>query len=242
MAGAGEAAGLARARDVIVATMKHKASRLLFNQPVDPALFPEYRKVVAQPMDLGTILGRLREGEASGWQRCAYGSPADVAADVALIWANCDAFNCTPADAPTRAMAAEVRGAFERKWAAVGLAAPAPRAARPAAGEHVAEADVPDTFTAGRGGPRPGSCGCVLMQAAVAGRIRHGRLAACCAASFLLRTVQLSSALTCRAHMVGDLRRAPRHERGQALRHPARGERVPGLAVCLRRPDNPRAP
>jgi hypothetical protein len=193
MAGAGEAAGLARARDVIVATMKHKASRLLFNQPVDPALFPEYRKVVAHPMDLGTILGRLREGEASGWQRCAYGSPAEVAADVALIWANCDAFNCTPADAPTRAMAAEVRGAFERKWAAVGLAAPAPCAAGPAAGEHAAEADVPDTFTASRGGPRPGSCGCALMQAPVAGRVRHMRLAASCAARLCSALVSSAS-------------------------------------------------
>ena len=152
MAGAADPAGLARARDVVAAVMKHKHARLLFNQPVDASLFPDYKKIIKRPMDLGTVMARLREGEASGWQRGTYSMPDDVLADVSLIWSNCNTFNSTPADAPTRHLCAEVKGFFDRKWEAASLAAsPAAQAHALGAGFRSTEDAVDERFTAGQG-------------------------------------------------------------------------------------------
>ena len=152
MAGAADPAGLARARDVVAAVMKHKHARLLFNQPVDASLFPDYRKIIKRPMDLSTVMARLREGEASGWQHGTYSTPADVLADVSLIWSNCNTFNSTPADAPTRHLCAEVKAFFDKKWEAAHLAAsPAAKAHAPGAGGRSSEHAVDQRFTAGQG-------------------------------------------------------------------------------------------
>ncbi len=44
---------------------------VIFDRPVDPKLVPDYRKIVKEPMDLGTIKSNL--------QRRLYNSPADFA-------------------------------------------------------------------------------------------------------------------------------------------------------------------
>ncbi|KAK9821217.1 hypothetical protein WJX81_001314 [Elliptochloris bilobata] len=150
MAGGADEAGLAGACDVICAVMRHKHAKMLFNQPVDASQFPDYRTVIKQPMDLGTILARLREGEASGWQRGPYSTPDDVLSDVSLVWTNCNEFNCTPADAPTRYLCAEVKSAFDAKWKAAGLVAPAVGAHGPGMGGRSAEDAVDGRFTAGQ--------------------------------------------------------------------------------------------
>lgn len=152
-----DAAGLARALDVVVACMKHKTSKLLFNQPVDLSLFPDYKKIVKQPMDLGTVLARLREGEASGWQHCVYRSADGVLADVSLIWSNCDKFNSTPADAPTRQLCAEVKSAFDKRWQAAGLPPPSAKAQRLGTGGRCTEDAVGERYTV-----RQGALGCTL--------------------------------------------------------------------------------
>ena len=168
MAGAADPAGLARARDVVAAVMKHKHARLLFNQPVDASLFADYRKIIRRPMDLSTVMARLREAEASGWQHGTYSTPADVLADVSLIWSNCNTFNSTPADAPTRHLCAEVKAFFDKKWEAAGLAAasPAAKAHTPGASGRSSEHAVDQRFTAGQGvnscTPRRQSCLAVM--------------------------------------------------------------------------------
>ncbi len=135
-----DAAGLARALDVVVACMKHKTSKLLFNQPVDLSLFPDYKKIVKQPMDLGTVLARLREGEASGWQHCVYRSADGVLAD-----------------APTRQLCAEVKSAFDKRWQAAGLPPPSAKAQRLGTGGRCTEDAVGERYTV-----RQGALGCTL--------------------------------------------------------------------------------
>ena len=66
-------ADLARAKKVVQATMRQKASKVLFNQPVDPEALglEDYFEVVKHPMDLGTILERLNADDF-------YSSPSEV--------------------------------------------------------------------------------------------------------------------------------------------------------------------
>jgi hypothetical protein len=54
---------------------------------VDPEALgiPDYPSVVRNPMDLGTVRSRLVTGQ--------YGTAQEVAADVALVWANCRRYN-----------------------------------------------------------------------------------------------------------------------------------------------------
>ena len=74
-----------------------------FNEPVELDRYPDYTKVVKQPMDFGTIKQRLEAG--------AYGSPQQFAADMALIWANARAYNAAGTDVWHMAGMLQVRAA-----------------------------------------------------------------------------------------------------------------------------------
>ena len=58
-------ADLTKAKKAIQGTMRHKAAKVLFNQPVDPEALglTDYFDIVKQPMDLGTILERLNDDD-----------------------------------------------------------------------------------------------------------------------------------------------------------------------------------
>ena len=62
----------------------------LFANPVDLKLFKDYRQYVAEPMDLRTMLGKLRAGE--------YQDVNEMKPDFALITSNCVAYNDDGAD------------------------------------------------------------------------------------------------------------------------------------------------
>jgi hypothetical protein len=88
-----------------------------FLEPV-PLDVPGYHEEISSPMDLSTVQLRLQNGQ--------YADPSRMAADLALIWANCRAFNRP--DAPVVGAAAAAEAALAREWAAVGVwrAAPPP--------------------------------------------------------------------------------------------------------------------
>ncbi|DBB03841.1 TPA: hypothetical protein ACH3X1_012936 [Trebouxia sp. C0004] len=114
---------LSRARKAVAATMKLKMSKLLFNQPVDPEALgiPNYRDVVKQPMDLGTIHSKLFVGEQQKWQRCEYKTAREVYRDVSVVWDNCVLYNSREVDKPTREAALEVKAVFDQNWKEAGL-------------------------------------------------------------------------------------------------------------------------
>ena len=81
-----------------------------FNEPV-PEDFENYHEVIENPMDLGTVLSKLLGGH--------YLNPNAVAADVALIWGNCRAFNERAARVVR--FAAKAEAFFEKKWVNSGI-------------------------------------------------------------------------------------------------------------------------
>ena len=56
-----------------------------FNEPVDLNRFRDYLRVVNQPMDLGTVQGKLDRGE--------YSHPAEFGREMRLIFDNCRRYN-----------------------------------------------------------------------------------------------------------------------------------------------------
>ena len=68
--------------------MQLSAAQAFFNEPVDPDALgiPEYKTVIKNPVDLGTISDNVQRG---GF----YSSPAQVAAEVRRVWANAIEFN-----------------------------------------------------------------------------------------------------------------------------------------------------
>ena len=60
---------------------------------VDIKSYPDYLRHVRNPLDLGTIKGRLTPGATSGWGTIHYKSVGEVLADVRLVWRNCRAYN-----------------------------------------------------------------------------------------------------------------------------------------------------
>ena len=65
-----------------------------FNEPVDTEVFPEYRKIVRRPMNLGTIRERLEpNGQDLGRGDPHYSGEAEVRRDVEQVWKNCRKFN-----------------------------------------------------------------------------------------------------------------------------------------------------
>ena len=75
-------------QQVLYRVMQLSAAQAFFNEPVDPDALgiPEYKTVVKNPVDLGTISDAVQRG---GF----YSSPAQVAADVRRVWANAVEFN-----------------------------------------------------------------------------------------------------------------------------------------------------
>ncbi len=129
MVGRGGGAGhdeLQKARKVVQALMRHKHSKTLFNQPVDPDKLglPDYFEIVKQPQDFGSILTRLHSTLEKGSKVTSYSTAAEVFQEVSLVFNNCKAYNRRDQDSVTRQAAEEVQGIFEDKWAAAGLARP----------------------------------------------------------------------------------------------------------------------
>ena len=114
---------LQRARKVLQAVMRHRHSKTLFNQPVDPEKLglPDYFEIVKQPQDFGSILTRLHGTLGRGSKAGSYPSAEEVHQDVSLVFENCKVYNKRDQDSVTRTAAEEVQGIFEEKWAAAGL-------------------------------------------------------------------------------------------------------------------------
>ena len=86
---------------------KHSGYAWPFYKPVDTDLLDlhDYKKVIKTPMDLGTIKVKM-EGRD-------YGSAAEFAADIRLIFTNCYKYN--PPDHEVVAMARKLQDVFEMR-------------------------------------------------------------------------------------------------------------------------------
>lgn len=82
-----------------------------FSKPVSLDEAPGYFDVVTRPMDLGTVLKKVKDGE--------YASPTEALADVELIWSNCRLYNGD--DHAVTEAAEGCKKAFEKSWSAIGL-------------------------------------------------------------------------------------------------------------------------
>jgi hypothetical protein len=118
-----EIEGLAQAKKVLGAIMRLKTSKLLFNEPVDPAALglDDYFDKVTTPMDFGTIMARLQIAEKSGWTENFYQTPSVVLRDINLVFQNCFVYNDGEGDAVTRELCAEVKSSFTKRWTEAGL-------------------------------------------------------------------------------------------------------------------------
>ena len=114
---------LPQAKRVLSIVMRLKTSKILFNEPVDPVTLglDDYLDKVASPMDFGTIMSRLQQGEKAGWKKCYYSSPEEVLRDVRLVFDNCFAYNDGPGDELTRELCSEVKENFEKRWGEASL-------------------------------------------------------------------------------------------------------------------------
>jgi hypothetical protein len=92
---------------------KHAAYAWPFYKPVDTTLLElhDYRKVIKQPMDLGTIKTKLETRD--------YNSHLEFAADMRLIFTNCYKYN--PADHDVVAMARKLQVRFDDLFAFVNI-------------------------------------------------------------------------------------------------------------------------
>lgn len=91
---------------------KHWTLNQFFLEPVDPVALniPTYHSVIKQPMDLGTMTGKLDSGE--------YESANAFKADFQLMIKNCVKFN--PDGHPVHIAGKELEKLFERKWSEKG--------------------------------------------------------------------------------------------------------------------------
>ncbi|RLM60605.1 transcription factor GTE4-like [Panicum miliaceum] len=87
--------------------MKHKFG-WVFNKPVDPVALGlhDYFTIIKHPMDLGTIRGRLSQGQ--------YRNPKEFADDVRLTFHNAMTYN--PKGQDVHFMAEQLLGIFEAQW------------------------------------------------------------------------------------------------------------------------------
>ena len=151
-----QADGLRQAKEVLALVMRLKTSKLLFNEPVDPVALglDDYLDKVKQPMDFGTIMGRLHAAEKPGWKSSHYQAPAEVLSDVELVFENCLTYNDGDQDAFTRDLAEEVRSKFLKRWAEAGLSQEVPEGSQEvetAAVEWQDEEAVPPALSSQRG-------------------------------------------------------------------------------------------
>lgn len=83
---------------------------VFFCEPVNPEAYPDYRKLVTTPMDLGTIINRVLLDN--------YKTPLEFWQDVGLVWKNCRKFN-ENLDADMRVIGETLREAsvvLYRQW------------------------------------------------------------------------------------------------------------------------------
>ena len=116
---------LERCREMLLSVMKNLGNSVgIFDRPVDPAVVLDYYKVVKTPMDLGTMLQKVNQGE--------YNRPADFATDMRLVWYNCKLYNKKGDFVERAGTAASLH--FENLWAGSGLAESKDRSRRSNAG------------------------------------------------------------------------------------------------------------
>jgi hypothetical protein len=91
-----------------VEKIKRHSRGAWFKEPVNPAKHgvPDYFKFIAKPMDIGTVLTKVRKG--------MYDKPLDVANDVRLVWSNCLTYNGQNHPASQDAMYLSEQ--FEKEW------------------------------------------------------------------------------------------------------------------------------
>ena len=114
-----------RCRDMLQSVREHLGKSLdIFNVAVDPLVVVDYYKVVKNPMDLGTITGKLERNE--------YSRPVEFATDVRQVWYNCKLYNKKGDFVERTGTAASLH--FEQLWASSGLAESKDRSRRANAG------------------------------------------------------------------------------------------------------------
>jgi hypothetical protein len=97
------------ARKVLYRMINFTTSATWFITPVAAEDVPDYHQIIKSPMDLSTVLEKIKSGE--------YATPDEVVADVELIWKNAAAYNGLD---HTKA-AAQAREAFIKLWNTAGL-------------------------------------------------------------------------------------------------------------------------
>eukprot|EP01025_Chloroclados_australasicus_P050248 TRINITY_DN5755_c0_g2_i1.p1 TRINITY_DN5755_c0_g2~~TRINITY_DN5755_c0_g2_i1.p1 ORF type:complete len:512 (-),score=63.20 TRINITY_DN5755_c0_g2_i1:502-1860(-) len=83
----------------------------IFNAPVKAAEVPDYYKIIKNPMDLGTIGKKLKDG--------SYNSPIQFQEDMRLVWSNCKHYNGL--QSPVGSMGYNASMKFEDLWTQSGL-------------------------------------------------------------------------------------------------------------------------
>jgi hypothetical protein len=93
------------ARPILAKLMSHQRNLNVFNQPVDPVALgiPSYLEVIREPMDLGTVLSRLRGGH--------YRTVKAAFQDMELVFTNATLFN--PKTHNVYKMAKDMQAEFE---------------------------------------------------------------------------------------------------------------------------------
>ena len=80
-----------------------------FRFPVDPValMIPHYHKIIKKPMDISTVMGKLKNGE--------YENAKEFDSDMKLIFSNCYKFN--PPGDPIHHMGKQLEVVYDDKWA-----------------------------------------------------------------------------------------------------------------------------
>uniref|UniRef100_A0A8V5GLN1 Uncharacterized protein n=1 Tax=Melopsittacus undulatus TaxID=13146 RepID=A0A8V5GLN1_MELUD len=98
--------GRSRSTEIILMEMEAHEDAWPFLEPVNPRLVPGYRRIIKNPMDLGTMRTRLLRG--------GYSCPSQFASDALLVFDNCRTFN-EDESAVGRA-GRSLRRFFESRW------------------------------------------------------------------------------------------------------------------------------
>ena len=89
----------------VMAALSEKEHAPIFMQPVDLTAYPDYKALIARPMDLGTVRRKLAAGQYARL-------PEDFRDDVRLVWRNCMQYNARESD--IFAVARLMANTFER--------------------------------------------------------------------------------------------------------------------------------
>nr|XP_020640364.1 bromodomain adjacent to zinc finger domain protein 2A isoform X2 [Pogona vitticeps]XP_020640371.1 bromodomain adjacent to zinc finger domain protein 2A isoform X2 [Pogona vitticeps]XP_020640380.1 bromodomain adjacent to zinc finger domain protein 2A isoform X2 [Pogona vitticeps]XP_020640391.1 bromodomain adjacent to zinc finger domain protein 2A isoform X2 [Pogona vitticeps]XP_020640399.1 bromodomain adjacent to zinc finger domain protein 2A isoform X2 [Pogona vitticeps]XP_020640404.1 bromo len=92
--------------EIILMDMESHEAAWPFLEPVNPRLVPGYRKIIKNPMDFATMRARLLRG--------GYTSCEEFAADAALVFDNCRAFNEDESEVGKAGLI--MRQFFESRW------------------------------------------------------------------------------------------------------------------------------